>query len=717
MKKVLLSLSIFIYIIVGYYNFNSFVHDSCNDMFSSGYKEVVVSDWGKECSVEEKLEQIETFARENNINIWKLEYEPSENNDANTYNFFCAIGNVDDFNKKLNNSFKVKSGLSEFNRGEFFANRDLGSSKQIGTIHSFYNDGLIKVRSMKDSDAVLDKYLFSSDHDLHEEFISKMGFKQFKKAGGSYENKEFISIILLLILFLLLYVASYAYHFIESYKKIAIYKSLGWKSFDIIKLLVFKEILVINAVGCLLANLGLSIFVFLYNHGNQFYEFMLKCLKHDFWIMSLILLISCFIFSFSKYVDIKLMVKNKKPVKLIQIIQGSLKFILVTAISILSIYNFGTIMVGVQARNEAKKLKDINHYMTYNLNSIYDSANVEMVANISQKCHKLFNLENEHNCVVAYKSVLYYSKLRSPEEMKKCFDSMYVNAEYLKHNAVYDLNGERISLDSEYGDHLTVLIPEKYREDESKLCDMINEWYESQIGVERYLSNKANKYIPQELDLKNIEKVYIKNGQNLFTYDVDKMSANEPILFVVNSDNVSKDLFLTLFVTNSVYIDPEVTDNEKAHLQDHLKECDLSQEVLSIESVSHKYNFRLHEIEEIMKTVSIIFAILLISIVALIFFIVVNYSERNKLIIAVKKLHGYSFIGRHYNYFVKNMCMYTITCTLLATLKQVLGDCVGNYLSFVLILTVSLYILDSIMSTIFIKMTEKKKIYDITKGE
>lgn len=718
MKKVLLTLSIFIYIIVGYYNFNGFTHDSYNDMFSKNYKKVLVSAWSGECSVEKKLEQIEAFAKENNINIWKLGYESSENNDVQTCSLFCAIGNIDEFNKKMNSSFRCKSELSEFNQGEFLANRKLSSNKQIEMIHPFYNHGLIKVMSIKDSDSVLGEYLFNADHGLCEEFISKMGFNQFESSGGGSESGVFVAIILLLILFLLLYIVSYVYHFIENYKKIAIYKSLGWENFDITKLLVFKEILVINVVGCLFANLVLSIFVLLYNHGNQFCEFMLKCLKNDLWIMGLILLISCIIFSFSKYIDIKLMVKNKRPVKLVQIIQGSLKFILVITISILSIYSFDSIfMDGIRARNEAKKLKDINHYMTYNFNSIYAFEKSKITSDISQKCQKLFNLENQHNCVVAYKSILYYRKPRSKEEMNKKFDSMYINAEYLKHNAVYDLNGKRISLDPEYGNRITVLIPEKYRKDESKLGDMINEWYESQIWLEGYNSEVNNNYIPQKLDLNNIEKIYVKNVQNLFTYNIDSMSVNEPILFVVNSANVSKELFLTLFLTHSVYVNPGATDDVKSYLQCNLSKCNLSQEVLSIESVSHRYNFRLHEMEEYMRYVYIIFAVFLISIVALIFFSVVNYSERNKLIIAIKKLHGYSFITRYRSYFIKDICMYIIICTLLAAPQKFLEQYMKNYLSFVLLLMASLCVFDLVMSTIFIKMTEKKKIYDITKGE
>ncbi|MCL2311557.1 MAG: DUF1430 domain-containing protein [Firmicutes bacterium] len=701
---------------------------SLKDINSNNLTQISVSAWEAECSVENKLDQIHQFAEKNNINFFKLEHEIS---DINIMKLCYAVGAKTKFEKRMLGILRLSDGnsLTRFDKGKFFANKDLNDINQIGFLNIFFSDDLVKITDIKDSNSVLGTYLFENEDiknksTLIDEFVLKMGFEHNKPSSGdiSIITGLFYILIVILAFFFSIYVATYIYYVVKNYSQIAICKMLGWSNFSIIKFIMLRFVIPVNIVACLISIVISSIHMFFYNRYKQFFEYIFACLKSSLIIMTVILLVSCFIFYIgSKYVNINMMIADKKPVKFVQIINTVVKFFVVMTTCVLLLYCTNNVYISSKSKYSLEKIKESNGYVVYDIDSMYNNMWQRLNGNISKKLKELFYLENRRSCILSYIGA---------NSFKENFDTisdvthMFVNTSYLNKNPVYDLNNQKISFESEYGNFMNVLVPEKYKKLEEKLFEIILDWKENQCYIENRISEMSNSYVRQNLSTErnSIKITYIKNKQNLCTYEIEKLYVEEPIVFVVNSENVSKDMIFSFFITKHVFIDPgqDIKDAYN-YLKPNLEKCDLLQEILSVESLLSKNSSYLKLIKDQINYTSIILILFFLSIAVVIFFITINYTERNKFVNSIKKLHGYTFFERHYVYFMENISLYVVVFIGLTVLKKMseglVRDVPISYFCFISLITLFLYTFDSIFSYIFIKMAENNKIKEIIKGE
>lgn len=661
MKKVLLVLITIFYLSLSFiylnfhfkYSIEKFIHNNVYEVFVKGSSE------GVNANLE--LEKISMVAKSDNLNIFKTTYSPT--GDVNLY---FAVGNENDF---INN-FKVKlfkgKNIKDLTGENFISNKITTSKNQIGNINILQSKN-INIYSLKamNHEPIVGTYFIEGKSNINE-LIS-----QFKSVGLivsdnlpmymhiSPINCINISLLLGMIMLLAMVIISYLYYLVSQFKEVSIKSLFGYNSIEIFKEVIFFAIksisiaivitLIIQAIYILSFYNSLGIF-------EYFIELFIFLLITSIFIL-IVFLISLIIFKFNNKVD---MLKNKKPVGQLQILNYTAKvissFILVfILINTYTSFNFLSHEVKELAKwNETKEYC----YFMYN----YNPMNREETCLFNDKNKILFSKLNEDGLLVYPSNGIQYGVNGYDEKsVPRDFGqgtSMYsgnsieVNSNYLKLNPIYYENGERVQIKNNYGDYMIILVPEMYKKYEKELIKNYTKWYQFRryANINIY-DQTTGKKIPYEKPVK-VEIRFIKNNQRTFLYNPDFNVKNDgysvnSCIAIIDSENIGADSYMAYM--NGGYFFANIKEGYK-NLDENIEKAGLSQDIgakVNLYSRVSGIMFRLKNNLE--DNIFIIISILLLQ-VFIIIFSVLNYTEKNKLDISIKKIHGYSFFNISYKF-------------------------------------------------------------------
>ena len=482
------------------------------------------------------------------------------------------------------------------------------------------------------------------------------------------------------------------------YKEFSVYKINGMTNKDIFFNILLKQNIKVQAIAILI-NLALVFSYFCFFTGFdfviEFLGFWLACVL-VFGVLSIIAVLFIYIFLL-RFIKISLMLKNKTNAKVFLRINYIFKFV-----SILILIGYIS-KVSVQTHDLFVKNKSLTnwdesrYYAKVHVTSIWtgekDSSDFG-----DKMAHEFFVETNKKGGILAdftnyRKSRLAHQKNRLPYSYKSSID---VNNNYLQLNPIYDINNNKINIPDHDETTINLLVPEKYKIYEDKIKDIYT--------LEDHNSNNNL----------GVNIIYVKNNQKYFTYNLDiaqnsGYKITDPIVRVVSNNNSGMgDTYYGCALTHSYYVKIQNPDDPFADVEDDLINTGLHEYVRSIHTIYDKVSKNLHRDKEELTTQLVLLVLAVLIDMVLLISICANYLEYYKIKNIVFKINGVSFVKRYRYFYLILILIWLISyivskdvfCFKLST-KIVLISC----------------LLDLLISGIFLKIYENKKISSVLKGE
>lgn len=730
MKKILTFLISLVYLTTSFIVIKYFKVNELNDIRYKNSVEILVTDWQKDSTIAEKLESIDKLAENQNLNIYKFVYKPKIESEKQKIAIYSAIGNKVDFENK----FKLNKGryFSEYYPNEeFISNEITNNQNQIGRLDLFGQDYSIEVRpfSASNQENIRGTYLIQSN-DLNKIEIIESGLKSLGLSISSKGNTEVSlntmdiidkdTIIVLGILFTLILLCLF-YYILLRYKELAIKKLFGFSNKNLIFKELITDILKMHLVSLNIVALILIIYAYTYNNFANIFNFFKLWIVLQLIITVIEILLSLLSVSIIYFIDISQMLKNRKPMKLMQILNYLAKLIFSTCLLIILmnlLTNYKALIIQNPNKNKWESTKNYSFY-EYKVALSKDSIQ-KTEYELGIKSKELFKLNNSKGAILINPSSKIIVESNGGVINENDYDpdngnNIIVNTNYLKENPIYDINNKRIEIENEYGNYLIILVPNKYTRNEKEISNLYKKWYQFTRYIDDDINNERNGLEKATHDEVKIEIRYIKDDQKTFLYNPNLEKENNnysinSILLIANSENMGGDSYLN-YMTGGFFC-PKVTNinNPYNELNQDINKANLQDAIISaplLYSRIDEYLFNLQH--QINRNIFLAILLLIVEIIVTTF-IVLNYLERNKIVNSIKLIHGYAFLKRHYKFII------TVTLTFIPMMLISIKLNI-EHLKF-LITFISLYsILSFIFISLLIKVFENKRAKNVLKGE
>lgn len=676
--------------------------------------------------------QIKATADSINTNVYKIEYpyvKPGEKTKVVLYSY---IENTDDFYK----NFPLREGryLNKEDSDDLYMSSQPSSDPNcIGVLQWFDSGTVLEIRPItaNSNDLMYGAFnLKTGDKDKANQFINILANQPSRISATISTQVKQIMVSSVLTKIILYYVTAFVifslavssvivfiYNLVLSYKEFAVKKLFGFSNKKLIGSCFKYTAMSLLAAWAL--SYAIYIIYSLIKNGLSFFVPYSLIVSSIILAVSLILLITIAICSviFIKKINIGHMLKNKKPYRLIRALNGISKVVLSIASIVVLTLLLQNLNVVLNQNQDAKKWDFTKEYAYLQLD-LSDPDDDAQYYGFQNKCKEFFTITNSQGGVLMDVSDV----LLHPEKKDKFYkdDPMWdstvngvdINNNYLKINPIYDVNGNRVLLEDENALNYTVLIPEKYQ----KYNQQIVEYYTKQkdfslSGFKHYKPVSNSKY-NKPTDL-NLNIIYVKDNQTYFS--VNPTIGNEhnfeftdPVAVVYNEANIPPGSAGAFITQGFYYAKIDNPNNPAASLQGSLKQSGLDEHLIAAPSL---YNYVATEFYNNTKLAGFYITLAVISLAMFVIIILVstiNYMNENKLILAVEKIHGFSFISRHILTYIKSLIMWGLFFTVASIF---FSSYHAQYI------TLALAAIDVLLRTITIKLKEINNTKDVLKGE
>ncbi len=729
MKKIIIGILTISYLLVSFIYLQVYSTKELEAVYTSNVKSIRIDEFENSIDNENLLNEIDKLSKDIGINIYKVVYNQLTDSEDMIITVYTALADEN----KLKDKFHIKYNGSIEN---LILNEGYLSSenKEIGV---FNRNLIIRIKGLNEAvnENVIGEYLVQTD-DINEfenikvEFTDRLKCKLYDGDGGSITNGGSIlntieiKYLILVLILLISVVLAFIYYIIFRYKEFAIKKMLGHSDSKIIFKDLFKEVLIMHCGTLMLSILIVGLYLYCYNNLNYVLDYF-KILIIVLIMFSVILIFIEMVVSLNiDNIKIKDMLNNKKPMVLIQslnyISKLSFSIVLVAIIiNLLSSYN----SLIYQNKN-LEKWKTTNNYVYVNMSDKYrDTEQIIWNYNQGLRCREFFKYyNNKGGLLISPSDYILYNRFYEEErlENRKEYDpidgnALEVNAEYLRQNPIYDVNGNEISIEDEYGDYLIILVPEKYKEIKDELLEVYKEIYQFRRFIDEDIYNEYMNNEDIEHPEVKIEIIYTKNGQESFLYNPSLEIENQnaiidAIHIVINSENIGGDSYLSFISGGSFFakVDGSVEGEAYSKISGDIKKLNMEKDILSANTLYSKVDSYIYKLENTINEYIISMIIILILEILLSIYMIINYIQRNKYINAIKKINGYSYIRRH-NKFI------------LLIVGTWIGILIGGYILGVssileaLKIIISLAILEILIMYVVLKKIESNEILSVLK--
>ena len=447
-------------------------------------------------------------------------------------------------NFSLYDDIKLESGAF-FNKNNiesdsFISTEIANSESQIGRLSDFSGNNIVNIKTLKhgvSEDALglsITVVAKNADYrkfekEMKSEGIRCMNITQDLELPTPDKSLFYIIVFFSVMIIILLN----TYELFNSYKAIAVKKMVGYSYFSLC-----SEKILFLAISQTASSL-LVFFIFnalmFKNKTYLFHRFSIDILTLYGVILIFSILSVLIIYLISNKFSTASLIKNKNfnfQLIVFNILFKTISGVFAILFICKTIMSAGAVQSGfsrqIEKWNEVRNFYCISGISNIDENHEYDPeiSDDELSASYNSYCEL-----NEKGAVLCdfddyekWETDFYENE--HGKENAFIFLTNHINPNYLKYNTIYDENGDRILI-SDDCDAITYLIPEKYRS-------------QSEFAYNRI------KYWNEEKSDKNIEIIWIKNGQEVFTYnwylEYDKgCYRKDPVLCVntlANSDPI-----------------------------------------------------------------------------------------------------------------------------------------------------------------------------------
>ncbi|MBE7121959.1 DUF1430 domain-containing protein, partial [Bacillus cereus] len=414
-------------------------------------------------------------------------------------------------------------------------------------------------------------------------------------------------------------------------------------------------------------------------------------------------------------ISISASIKNKKPLKQIQIVNSLVKVIFSVIILYLLFVSYSAFLDSYRYyyknENEWKQMKSYGFMPTKApLPSGDDS---KAILEMFDKKYKLFKYTNDRGAILVRFSDAYRAKQIGLEvEGVPVYEekTILINNNYLKSNPIYGLDDKLIDI-KEDDDRLTVLVPEKYKKEEQELRRYFEEeYYLQKYKVKNTFLKDAGKELPLKEDMV-INIIWIKNNQSYFTFSNDIATDTnnrfyDGIAMILTNANGNEAAWYDTVVGNDGYF-IKLSDKEAPYntIKDQIKNLELQEYYPVLYNAYDLIEGRIQmHVERAYQFLIVLFVVLL-GYLFISMFTTLNYLEQYKLKHTIKIIHGYSYFKRHKLYLMFTNFVWFVSILILCILEKF--DFI--YLVFCILFLENLFIY------LLIKKSEQKKMVQIIK--
>ena len=605
------------------------------------------------------------------------------------------------------NSFKLAKGkvldTSLMYSDYFMSTEDTGDPNQIGQIAGI--DGMeLEIRTLQSM--VDDGYYLDGACTVVVENGNIDSFLNIFKEGlgieninvcksydiGQVDKKSNFQIPALFLIFMMLIL----YYIIKSYKKIAIEKLMGFSNFDIWKKRILK-ILGVQILAIIVSILVMSL-ILIKEYNYFFCDFLKYIFVQYFKLICITFIVASIPFIYIINIKISEIIKNKKQVKEIIILNSIIKIIL----CVIFIY-----LVNIQVENydnikkafdgSYKGWEDGSNYRVLKLNRLDEEK--AFSDEYLDGCIEIYKYFNKKGAIFAEFEM--YSNL-SKEQNSDFPEYLYraiVNPNYLEINKVYDCENNIVKV-NEDNKNWVLLIPEKYKNYEDKIREYYQFWIDSYNGEVK----------------SDIEIIWIKNNQKLFSYNfsVNEEEGNyvtDPILFVGTVNGGFPDWNTQVFniMGNPLKIKIEDDKSDTEEIMPILDELGYSSYGVQINYANEQVISSYNDYMDMFKWLITGFVSTLVVIIIILIENIYNYVEQFKVRFALRKLNGYGVIARYKEYLISIILSWIIIFVVSLIFKL-------TNISILIKVCISGVSIEIIISLIILTFYEDKKIIDFIKG-
>ncbi|MDK2802671.1 MAG: DUF1430 domain-containing protein [Oscillospiraceae bacterium] len=667
----------------------------------------------------ETLNILEDLSTKYNLNLVKQSYIPLDNKEKII--FFAAIPDPTSFYKNiiidkgtwLDNSFEKKF---------FISSLESDDPNQIGKINLIIKENILEVRRLLSADKEnidTDYEIYTDDKNIAEKFIYELTQNTSISANIKYTPKVNppinTSIITLVLSLIILNLICVIYYFMLNLKTFSVKKLMGFSDrkirLDFIKQLI-KINLIISSISCLtLIILG----IFLFKTQNIFFYTSLIIF---FIILNIILLFLYYISIIIIYnVDIKLMLKNKKPLKQLQFINYFSKIIF-TTITIFIVSNIITESYILLKQNQNLPLwESTKDYAFTTVNNV-DTSDENYSYNIGIKTKEFFKYIDDKDAIFIQPNQYYYNFNQEnmepiSDDDRYIYETIEINQNYLTKHPIKDINNNIILEPPHKEDEITVLIPEKYILKKDNIEKEISESYQEirYFDENLYLESIGKPKITQTT---TVNFIYVKDNQKYFTYNPEVSEKNnnfiiDPIVYITNPLNRGTDSYFSTLTYGGYLFKTDNIQNPYKDIFPILKNLELENIVLSTPSLYSRIGKHLYTLKSNIASSFLIGILSLIIFFAISVFTTLNYAEKDKVSNAIKLIHGYSYFTRYKNYISFNLLLNIIISISIFSINKF------SIIS-IIISSFSIIILDLFCQMICLKVNDLRNVKKIIKG-
>ena len=597
--------------------------------------------------------------------------------------------------------------------GRFLTEKDNGSNfyvsskrssdpNQIGTIDLFPCDWTFIVKSINSEsmpDNLFNRYAHLTlsspdDYSLIKLDLQSNGISV--TLDDSEISNEFINfyVILVPIFLAVIFISLSLYEILNSYKKIAVQKLFGITNFQVFLEWIGNSILcmVISAVVSLI----MGFLLLLRSFRTSCLAFIGKMIGFDVATILTLLVVVSVPFVYIHKIKPSEMLRNKKPVTMIEAMNFVFKVIVGTVSVLMLVSSIGNYQVIKSfLRDRYSNWDDTkDYYISTGFFTKYDDPWDSRIQEASYNAYCYFN---QHGSILAdfddFIDTNYDENMEHLGHLEYRAAQATVNPNYLKKHPIVDEKGYRIEI-SENEKQMIALVPVKYKSDEANLVKD----YKERIS-------------------ENIKIIWTANGQKAFSYRIDINPSNgncvdDPVILVVTQGNTDIEHW---YYTEDYMGEPlkvkTLSDGINAKeeiLNTYYQYYDSENCRIVLENV---YSCVKSDIEQMKISaywilgICVAFSVLLVVIIIQCLYL---YFEERKQSIAVMRLMGIHLFLR-YNRLFQDVLASWIGIMLICLLF--------NHSMSVVVVSLSGFVLEMLGLVIFVKRNEMKKVVNILKNK
>ncbi|WP_077302840.1 DUF1430 domain-containing protein [Virgibacillus pantothenticus] len=675
---------------------------------------ITVGDWSKSVPPKQLLTELDTFAKENQFNIYKKVMYGGETTQQNL-KIYASIHNKELFHKEFNIPNQI-----QLNRKE-----PLGSDKEIALFNKNFAINLYPIEEANEEN-IRGFYTFQmnnpKDINLIKNKLTDMGFnyslvKMTNFLDMIVSNPPYIALTIILSVYIILFLLVTLYEIFMRYNEIAVYKLHGYRSANIIQTLLLEKLRQFFLITAILGIIGI-IAIYFYNDFKVLQGFFLYWLVvYSIFSVVLILIYLCSLFVIRE-VNIPAMIKHKRPLKRITILNMASKVfyaIIVTTLLFNLLETYDQLKQKLAVLDEWDVLE--NYSITEYQYDLSDDPNErQKIENqLGEESKELFRSLNHDSLLVApsqgYDKLLDDSNAQSTSNSLDPYEgnSIIVNETYVKRF----IKPANTTIPTTNDTTLQLYVPEKYKDSEDEIRKIYLDWFRSQKYMDALVAGELTEteYNQKKLD---IQITYIANDKKYFlfnyrdSYEVNY--ANDPIFVMITEDTLGSSAYLSYMTKGRLFLRTDHPNKPYTELLPAIEKSKLEDNILATPNVYTEVAYEISSVKmKFILNLIMLIAILIVSIIILAF-ITVNYLERNKLFIAVKTIHGYTTWDKHKKFFLFNFLSWFAILSTFALLSEKV-----SMLFFVIIM--AFICIELALIRMLIRVYENKNTVLIVKGE